>query len=184
MTCNSSETLSQFRRFGYVSIPSLIPQSTARSFEVLTRPLPGRRVICGDANVSWEEQQIPEDHKLYGFFSSKSISNFVMTLLQTCRQSYHLTCWVSRYRRGEYISLHKDRAGSLQIVLSLNGTGGGDGGELMLLVTGETIRLQLNAGDAVVFRATSTAHYTTPVLPSAQCPDPIRVIGVGRYFFA
>ena len=173
----------QFQRLGYVYVPSLISESDARSLEISTRPLPSRRVICGDRTISWAEQEIPENHELHDFFSSQRVRGAVAALLNTSSSLRHLTCWVSRYVQNEYIGPHKDRAGTLQIVLSLNGTGEGHGGALNLLVEGEKIALHFNPGDALFFRATSITHYTTPVIATAQCPDPIRVVGVGRYFF-
>lgn len=174
----------QFLRLGFVHVPSLISESDARSFEISTRSLPSRRVICGDPDISWAEQEIPEDHELHNVFSSQRVKRAAAALLNTNSSLRHLTCWVSRYRQGEYIGPHKDRAGTLQIVMSLNSTGEGTGGALNLLVEGERTALHLNPGDALFFRATSITHYTTPLIATARCPDPLRVVGVGRYFFS
>jgi hypothetical protein len=172
----------QFHR-GYFYAPSLISESNAKLFEVSTRSLPTRRVICGDPNISWAEQEIPENHDVYAFFSSKPVRDAAAALLNTRSDLRHLTCWVSRYGQNEYIGPHKDRAGSIQIVLSLNDAGESSGGALNLLVEDETIALQFNPGDALFFKATSITHYTTPLIATAQCPDPVRVVAVGRYIF-
>jgi hypothetical protein len=185
MADRQSEAVSadEFHRSGYLYVPSFISESHARSFDVSTRSLPSRRVICGDPNVSWTEQELLENHELYDFFLSSPVKDAVAALLNKNSGPRHVTCWVSRYRQNEYIGPHKDRAGTLQIVLSLNGTGEENGGALNLLVEGKTITLQFKPGDALFFRATSITHYTTPIIATMQCPDPRRVVGVGRYFF-
>jgi len=177
MARSHSECLAdQFHRLAYACVPSLIPEANAKSFEISTRSLPSRRVICGDPNVSWEEQEIPQNHALHDFFLSQPVRDTAAALLNISSPLRHFTGWISRYRQNEYIGPHQDRAGTLQIVLALDGTGGDNGGTLNLLIDGETIALRLNPGDALFFKATSITHYTTPLIATARCPDPVRVV--------
>src|SRR5262249_21282223 len=144
---SGSWSADQFQRSGYVYAPSLISESNAKSFELSARSLPSRRVICGDPNISWAEQEIPENHELHAVFSSKPVRDAAAALLNTGAGLRDLTCWVSRYGQNEYIGPHKDRAGDLQIVLSLSDAGKDNGGALNLLIEDETITLQFNPGD-------------------------------------
>lgn len=167
----------------HLVVRNLISPATAALLDVMTRSLPGRRVTCRNPDVTWEEQSIGRSQHLYGLFSGRTIRNAVAALLGGGRQFCDLTCWVSRYRVGEYISPHTDAAGTLQVLLMLKPVKATQGGVLKLSLHSEFVTVDLREGDALFFCAATLVHFTTPLTPTPEDPLPLRVVAAGRYFF-
>jgi hypothetical protein len=172
-----------FRATGYLHVLRLLTPGAAEVLEQHTRRLAGHRVACGTPHVTWEEQGVPEDNDVHRLFSDGALVGGLADLLGARQEGHRLTCWISRYREGEYISRHTDRAGSVQIVLLLGILSGAPGGTLMLTLPQGEVRLDLSPGDAVIFRASCIPHSTTPLVATPDCADPIRTVAVARYFF-
>ena len=182
--CNLTRSqVSEFSSSGYLVVRNLVSAVTAARFEAITRSLPARRVICRIPQISWDEQSVPRAHALYELFASSPLKNAVTELLGGKVYFCNLTCWISRYRVGEHISRHTDAGGTLQILLMLKPVAAAQGGVLKLVTDSGALALDLREGDALLFRATSIIHFTTPLASTPECPDPIRVVAVGRYFF-
>jgi alkylated DNA repair dioxygenase AlkB len=171
----------QFKQRGYVLARNFMSQRAAAHFDAATKGLPGRRVICGIPDVCWEEQLVPHDHPVYELFTSFRLKAAISELLD-CTGDWDLTCWISRYRTGEYISAHTDKSGVVQILLMLRSVPADNGGVLTLMTDRGNVAVNLYEGDALYFRATSINHFTTPLIPTTECPSPTRVVAVGRYF--
>lgn len=173
----------KFRNSGYLFARRFVSEAEGEKFERLTSGLKSRRVRCGVADITWDEQRVPPRHGLYKFFSSSPVISSIAALLgRSNREVRQLTCWVSRYCEGEYIAPHRDAEGTVQIVLSLQQSVGASGGHLVL---GDyDAQFRLRPGDAIIFRASSITHFTTPLVSTPVCPEPSRVVAVARYFFA
>lgn len=165
-------------------IRDLIDEGTAHHLEEASRLLPSRRVICGDPDMSWDEQAVPRTHAIHRLFAAADMLDAVRALVGGTAGFEDLVCWVSRYRANEHIPRHTDRSGSLQILLMLRPVDAADGGALMLDAADGEHAIRLDAGDALFFRATSLPHWTIPFRASSREPDRRRVVAVARYFFA
>jgi hypothetical protein len=166
----------------FVVLPNLVSNVAAARLEVITRSLPAQRVVCRSSDSSWDEQAVPHTHTLYRLFASSFLKGAVTDLLGGKLRLRDLTCWVSRYRVGEYIAAHTDAGGTLQIVLMLKPVPRGQGGVLKLDLDTGTVEVDLKQGDALLFRATLLTHSTTPLVSTPECSEPSRVVAVGRYF--
>lgn len=71
--------------------------------------------------------------------------------------------WINVFGRGEFIPAHKDAGGDVQLLICLEAPDEENGGHLWL-DTPERLVL-MEAGDALLFRASQIRHGTTPVSP-------------------
>jgi hypothetical protein len=167
-----------------VYLPQLVTTDQAHRFEFETRSLPGRRVVCGNSRVSWQEQAISADSPLFGYVRSSSILQLVSSRLslEGLIDLSQTVCWVSRYRMGEYIGLHRDCAGIVQLLLCLKAPMTANGGVLVLRLKQGDRSFPLKDGDGLLFRAAEIEHYTTELVPTKRCPNPVRVVAAARYF--
>lgn len=173
-----------FEEIGYSYWPAVITPKQAANYCESLRSTPVRRVICGDKDISWNEQTINRGTPLFDLFLSDQVLKRIRRCIRTPNAgSPDLRCWTSSYSVGEYINRHKDGAGNVQLVLCLRAVERGRGGTLILEYAGRRTELHLSPGDAVLFLATKVYHYTTPLLPSTALPDLERTVAVGRYFF-
>lgn len=167
----------------FVYLPKLVPIEQAREFEFETRSLPSRRVICGEEAVSWDEQTIPSGSSVFVYFNSPQVLELVQSAAdaENTLDPSRTMCWVSRYRTGEHIGRHRDSAGTVQLLVCLIAPPAGSGGLLILNAIPERV-FRLNEGDGLLFRANQIEHYTTQLVRTNQCPNPLRVVAVARYF--
>lgn len=168
----------QYAAVRFAPIPVLLYPDHARTLLATTANVPARRVQCGNRHVAWDEQSFDPGHPAYQFFEQPGLVELAQTL--TGRKAMTgLTCWTSGYRSGEYINPHRDRAGTIQLLVCLQAPRSPQNGGTLIVDGNE---LFLSPGQAIAFDATSLEHYTTPLTPSEDEPDPQRVVLVGRYF--
>lgn len=168
----------------YVHLPQLISAAQAAEYFEQTEDLPSREVICGIESVSWDEQSVPPDHDLFQFFTNSQMVALMRALLHIEDACYpQINCWISRYKVGEYINSHRDKAGTIQAILCLLATDQKNGGSLALKPREKNIFFALKPGDAIVFEATTIEHFTTPLISSKDCQYPVRAVAVSRYSF-
>jgi predicted 2-oxoglutarate/Fe(II)-dependent dioxygenase YbiX len=167
-----------------IQLRRLITTEQAHRFEFETRPLAARRVVCGDSSVSWAEQTVPTNSRLSNYARSSHILQLIGSALnrKDLIDLAKTTCWVSRYRKGEYIGPHRDCAGAIQLLVCLMGPNAESGGILVLKMKRGNRRFALKAGDGLLFRAVEIEHYTTELVPTKNCPDPVRIVFAARYF--
>ncbi|WP_157552905.1 hypothetical protein [Nocardia uniformis] len=172
------ELISLFTAQRFVHLPGLIrPDQAAYLLESTDGNLP-RRVRCGLENVSWEEQELVALDPGYDFFRHPKLIRLIQALVGPVTINT-LMCWTSHYGAGEYINPHRDRYGTVQLLVCLKSVRTQyQGGSLVIAGT----ELFLSAGDAVVFEATRIEHHTTPLFASAEDPSPSRIVLVGRYY--
>ena len=174
-----------YRRCHYVYMPQILTPEQTKVYEFLTSKLPCKRVTCGNAGATWDEQRVPEDNQLFCFFTSDKIIELVRSvsnLRWSADSKIKCWVWVSRYRANEYINPHKDSAGTIQMILCLKSVEKTIGG-LLVLSQGDRYKMfSLCPGDAILFQATAIEHYTTPLIPSAEYPNPMRIVAVSRYY--
>jgi len=174
----------RYQRDRHLLVRRLVPPRDIARFLRESAPLPAQRVWCGLDEVSWNEQSVPPDSSLYGFFAS--ITALVRSLLFSAVADgpVQLGCWTSTYTEGEYINPHMDGTGTIQVVLCLETSGARTGGLLGLRTHKDSSRLvALRPGDAAIFDATRVEHFTTPVASSRACNAPRRIVAVARYSF-
>lgn len=172
------ELTSLFAVQRFVHLPGLIrPDRAAYLLESTERNV-RRRVECGLEKVSWEEQELVPGDPGYEFCRHPRLTRLVQALAGPVTIN-NLMCWTSQYGAGEYINPHRDRYGTVQVLVCLKSVRTPhQGGSLVVAGT----ELFLCAGDAVVFEATRLEHHTTPLVASAEEPTPMRVVLVGRYY--
>jgi hypothetical protein len=134
--------------------------------------------------VTWLSQDVPKDSFLSGFFHSDRILHIVRTVSGITLPLVRTESWTNLYRTGEYISRHRDAAGSIQLLLALISPEIDCGGAFVARIQGCLREFILEPGDAVLFEATAVEHFTTPLRPSESTPDPTRVNAVMRLYFA
>src|SRR6267378_8092743 len=146
-----------------VYVPQLMPTGQAHRFEFETRSLPGRRVVCGNSSVSWQEQATSAENPLFAYVTSSSVLQLVRSRvgLEDVLDISQTECWISRYRTGEYIGVHRDCAGIIQLLLCLRAPNSGNGGDLVLRLKQGDRSFSLKDGDGLLFRAAEIEHYTT-----------------------
>lgn len=179
------ELRDRYERNRYVHLPQLISAELADTYFIKTEGLQSRRVNCGIDGVSWDEQSIPPDHELFRLFAGREMLGLVRALISVPpERAPHINCWVARYSAGEYINPHRDRAGTIQIILCLHASCHAGGGVLGLEQRQHSVvHFRLRPGDAIAFEAVTIEHFTTPPVPSAKCPHPMRAVAVSRYTF-
>ena len=161
----------------YVLLPELLPSVDAAVLFGTTTGVEASQVRCHRPDVTWLEQRFESGQPAYDFFDHPDVRAFVGRTIGAPLGG--LEVWTSCYRQGEYIDPHCDRTGLVQFLICLTTTAGPEyGGELNL----DSTPIFLQPGAAVLFEATRLTHFTTPLLPSAANPEPLRVVLVGRYF--
>ena len=174
-----------YRTHGFVAFRPFVGGEQASRWEAAHRPLPGRRVNVGfRADAEWSEHSFDDPAQaLGGLALDTAFKALVTSVTGLGAIDDRLTqVWMNRYLPGEHVPMHCDGRGDAQLVLCLqpcpDPAGGGD-----LLIRQE--RIPLAAGDAVLFRARTVPHGTTPVLSPRLGPSGYsRVTCVVRLFGA
>lgn len=91
--------------------------------------------------------------------------------------------WANVYRAGERIPRHRDTEGELQIITALSIPPHACGGALIIHHQ-QSHEVLLSPGDQLIFSASTTDHETSVLSGTADCPNPIRAVGVCRLFFS
>jgi hypothetical protein len=138
-----------------------------------------RRVTVGASERYWTEHDIHQALPIRAWIAGETASNLVTTVLDAAGiEDIH--CWSHRYEVGEFIPWHKDGSGSTQLLICLRAAPPGCGGEFLMRNRPEPIRL--DAGDALLFRATEIEHATAPIVATTAHPHPRRIVAVSRFF--
>jgi hypothetical protein len=156
---------------GHAVLARFVDPDVAAGWERKYRPLPGKRVHVGhDYQTRWTEQQFSDPSEaLDGLAYTDSFLELVAQVAGLRAIDRDRTeVWINRYRPGEYVPLHCDRAGSTQLLLCLQGLPEPEqGGDLVL----RDQPVPLRTGDAVLFFARGVPHATTPILSSRVGPS-------------
>jgi hypothetical protein len=172
-----------YRADGFVHLPGLISPGRAAQLQLTTEDVPVRQVICGDEGVRFGEQTFDDGHSIPRFFAADEQTRLVLALAGS-QEVRGVRCWTAVYRRGQFIEQHTDEGGSIQLLVCLHAPRADThGGHLVLRrETREQVAFALSPGDAVAFTATAVPHRTTPLVGSSDDPDPLRIVGIGRYY--
>lgn len=149
-----------------------------------TSYLPESRVCSHPQLDNFGSQDIPNFHPVHYFLVREGLE---ATRRATGENRAHsrVSCWTSIYRAGERIAPHRDRSGDVQFLVVLARPPAECGGVLHIVDRdGQERVLDLSPGDGLVFFARGLTHFTEPLVETASCPEPTRVVAVGRYFFA
>jgi hypothetical protein len=138
-----------------------------------------RRVTVGASERYWTEHDIHHSPSIRAWIAGEMASNLVTTVLDS-NGIDDIHCWSHRYEAGEFIPWHKDGSGSTQLLVCLEPAPHGCGGEFLMRDRPEPIRL--DAGDALLFRATEIEHATAPIVATPAHPHPRRIVAVSRFF--
>jgi hypothetical protein len=169
----------------HVLLEQFVTPRIANSMYAATRRLSARRVVCGDAKISWTERAIEASYPEAEFFRSQYCLQKIVPFLSVTLPTFgEVKCWTSEYGSGEYIDPHVDCAGDVQMVLCVRAPSIGNGGALCVRYFDEGKQYDLTVGDALLFRATDVKHWTIPLVPTADDPTPERVVICARYFLA
>jgi hypothetical protein len=178
-----SSLAESYLRAGYVVLPRFVHEGTVAELEAATVGLPTRRVHVASGGVRWDEQAVNDGHPLRDFFAAPAVVGLIGQVIGTAPARPSLRCWISQYSEGEYIDEHTDRGGSLHVLLCLR-SDHDQGGALVLRTSdGADAPIVLKIGDIIIFDAATTPHRTTPLVATANFPQPLRRIAVTRYYF-
>jgi hypothetical protein len=168
---------------GYAVIHQLVGPELAAEWESTHRSLPGRMVHVGrEFQTKWMEQKLPDP---LGALEDLRLTDRIGSLVKVITGLEEIDwlrtrAWINRYRSGEHVPSHCDRAGITQLVLCLQGLAEPEkGGELF--IRDEVVPLR--TGDAVLFFARGVPHGTMPVGGARVGPSGVsRVTCVFRLF--
>lgn len=167
----------------YLFLKNFINQLTIHQWKNQINSLPSRRVICGDKNIHWEEREINNSHNLFKAIIHSEITQFSLEISgYNVNLLKNIQMWINIYNVGEYINLHTDRSGDIQLALCLQDIHPSNGGVLHLQQNGENIPIFMSEGDGLLFDATHIPHYTTPLISTEVCSTPQRIVLVIRYY--
>lgn len=175
----------KLKQEGFFIIRNFLSLELCEHFEQQTRYLPRKRVFTTNPELGYYDSQIiPEESPLWQFFTHEGVTEIIsqaLNIMHTRPKS--IQTWLHRYQPHEYIPRHKDVAGTLQLLITLQKPSMSNGGILHLEKNSSAEPLDLEIGDALFFKATEIAHYTNELIPSHSNPTPHRVIAVARYFY-
>lgn len=172
----------ELREWGCTVIRGWLPAEEARQLYVSVEALPIHSVYANTEGTRFGTQHIGP---------GTPAANLLWTsALQITREKYapeaHLDrveTWISAYRPGEYIDSHRDREGSVQLLVCLDNSAERGGETVLSCLDATTRTFLLQPGDALVFRAREVYHWTTPVRSRTATERALRTVAVGRYFF-
>lgn len=182
--CDSKKLIAHYKDKKFLFIREFVDKKTVSSWLQEIEKIPARRVNCHvNPSVTWDEQKLTNNYSVYRFFSSILMQDLMLNLedVALSKKLKNMISWTCRYKRGEFIDRHKDSSGCIQAILCLKTVDQKNGGSLIIENSNRPVHL--NPGDLLILKATSLYHQTTPLLESNDCPDPIRIIAVARYFF-
>jgi hypothetical protein len=120
-----------------------------------------RRVTVGAGDECWTEYSVAAESRLGRILAGPAAMRLVAAALGP-GDAYGAHLWGQTYEVGERIALHTDADGDVQLLLCLEQPPAACGGYLILRPNTAEVRLRLDPGDAVMFRATDIPHATTP----------------------
>jgi hypothetical protein len=141
---------------------------------------PKKRVTVGSSNEYWTEYAINSKSALGALLKSKLVFDLAQSAAGKVL-SRQITIWAQSYQVGERIAWHRDIAGEIQFLLSVQSPDEDAGGRFCLRANETEIALSLKDGDALLFKATALAHSTTRIVGS-MTDAPRRVTAVARFF--
>jgi hypothetical protein len=140
-----------------------------------------RRVTVGRGRERWAEHSIEAGSALGRFLHGDNIHALVETATQLSLKRPP-SIWAQVYEVGERIAWHRDSLGVAQLLICLEQPSENCGGAFLLKSDGHTQRIDLAAGDGLIFEATRTPHCTTRLSPCDGSPAPRRITAVARFF--
>lgn len=183
LVVTEGELSAAFRDRGYVRLHMDLVPEEAEHFcsEILCGSL--RRVYVDRSPESWDEHHIADTGTLGSLMTSAGVLAIAQAALG---REYPLTAklWGNVYRAGEMIPWHTDTAGTIQLLLCLRPPPSGCGGIFLTRRNGLVGALDFSIGDAILFKATELEHSTTRLTPTAEHPDPSRIVAVSRFYEA
>ncbi|MEV0262312.1 2OG-Fe(II) oxygenase [Streptomyces sp. NPDC050617] len=175
-----------YARHRFALVRSWLDAATVAEHAAASLELSFRRVSVGDSRGTWEEHLLGGDSGLRRLLTGAAAWALVGEALTGDTPGRpgpgRARCWLNRYGTGEWIPPHKDAAGTAHLVVCLLAPPPESGGTLRLLAPTGPSNVHLAAGDALLFEATTVEHMTTPLVPTAGTPLPVRTVAVARYF--
>lgn len=171
---------------GYYLLPQFLSKEDATNYEIETRSLPIRWVhTAGLTTIRYQSQHIPLDSNLGRLFLCDSILDLICTAMgfPSVQQPEQLLFWIHRYELHQYITEHKDRAGDIQLLISLKQPPKENGGVLFIKNGDNIIPLPMQTGDAALLYASQYFHFSNVLVETEENPSPSKVIAVARYYF-
>jgi hypothetical protein len=163
MLKDTEQLANNYRANGYAVLPGFVEPVTAAGWEVRYRELPSRRVHVGrETNTMWLEHRFADPSTaLDGLAYAEDFLDLVRAITGLSGfDRVRTEVWINRYRPGDQVPHHCDRAGSTQLVLCLQGLPEPEkGGELF--IRDEVV--PLGTGDAVLFFARGLSHGVRPI---------------------
>jgi hypothetical protein len=172
-----------FARQGYALLPRLVEPEVAAAWEVQHRELPGKKVHVGrERQTKWLEQTFSSaSEALDGLAVDNALAAFVVKVAGlTAIDQQRTLVWINRYAPGDHVPTHCDGAGSVQLLLCLQGLAEPElDGELHI----RNQAIPLRTGDAILLFAKGVPHGMQPIRGSRVGPSGYsRVTCVMRYF--
>lgn len=143
---------------------------------------PSHLVNVGKGDEYWHEHRVVEDCELGSLLRGDDVfataSRQAKAALKRDPQ-----IWAQVYCEGERIGWHCDSVGAIQFLLCLDAPPAENGGAF--LTNGdESTAVHMEAGDAILFKATEILHATSRLTASSLLSNPRRITAVARFFAA
>jgi hypothetical protein len=161
-------------------VKEFIPSGLAASLVPELLAGRARRVTVGAKDEWWTEYSIDTRSRLGRILTGADAMKLVHAGVEA-PSFLRAQLWGQAYELGQRIALHTDAEGDVQLLLCLEQPPAECGGYLILKPGEGEVRLRLEPGDALLFRATDIPHATTPIIPSQGAEAPRRTVAVARF---
>jgi len=173
--------VAHYRRYHWALLRRFVSPCSLSAYLSDVLNAPSKRVTVGDRVEWWTQHAIGPQSSLGAYLHSSSI-------FQLASGASGLTLkrepaiWAQVYELGQMISLHRDAGGDIQLLVCLESPDQQSGGAFCMRTEESDIQIQLQAGDALLFKATDILHGTTRLVVGQEDSQPRRVTAVARFF--
>jgi hypothetical protein len=178
-----SDLTAAYLRNLWVHIPKFVTEDRLSRFieEIYTSK--SRRATVGRGTEWWTEYVIDRRTSLGAFLTSEYV-HCAAEAVAGRELSNKVSIWAQSYQLGERIAWHRDGAGDIQLLLCIQATHPDFGGAFCLRSQRKQFALNLQSGDAILFKACLLPHSTTRICSNSSQFSPVRITAVARFFAA
>jgi hypothetical protein len=175
------QIVAHYRRDHWVLLRNLISPAFISTYLCDVLNAPSKRVTVGEGVEWWTQHAIEAGSSLGQFLNCSLTLELASTAAGRALRKAPVI-WAQVYEVGQMISWHRDGGGDIQFLLCLQAPSQQCGGTFCMRLDESDVQIQLQAGDAVLFRATDILHSTTRLVVGREEPQPRRVTAVARFF--
>jgi len=175
------QIVAHYRRDHWVLLRNLISPAFISTCLCDVLNAPSKRVTVGEGVEWWTQHAIEVESSLGQFLISSSTLELASAAAGQALKKVPVI-WAQVYEVGQMISWHRDGGGDIQFLVCLQAPSQQCGGAFCIRLNQSEFQIQLQAGDALLFKATDILHSTTRLVVGRDEPQPRRVTAVARFF--